>query len=121
MASQVASDFQASQSTFIGTAANSAFHVEQVNGLSNGIFDDHPSCIGSISCPAETWYWLVINRVGLACPRSRTSANVCLMLYPKESISCTLQDNPALKLQVWKMLNTISPWQCLGKSGPQNV
>ncbi|MYB35056.1 MAG: SAM-dependent DNA methyltransferase [Gammaproteobacteria bacterium] len=44
-----------------------------------------------------------------------TAANVYLMLYPKESFRCALQDNSVLKRQVWKMLNKISPQTMLGE------
>lgn len=44
-----------------------------------------------------------------------TAANVYLMLYPKESARCALQDNPVLKRQVWQMLNKISPQAMLGE------
>ncbi|MCY4226102.1 MAG: SAM-dependent DNA methyltransferase [Gammaproteobacteria bacterium] len=44
-----------------------------------------------------------------------TAANVYLMLYPRESVRLALQDNPAMKRQVWQMLNKISPETMLGE------
>ena len=38
-----------------------------------------------------------------------TAANVYLMLYPKEPLAGVLEDNPALKRQLWAFLNAISP------------
>ena len=44
-----------------------------------------------------------------------TAANVYLMLYPKESLARVLENNPALKRQVWKFLNEICPKVMLGE------
>ena len=38
-----------------------------------------------------------------------TVSNVYLILYPKDTLKRALMDNPALKKQVWKVLNEISP------------
>ena len=44
-----------------------------------------------------------------------TAANVYLMLYPKESLTQALEDDPALKRKVWKFLNEICPKAMLGE------
>ncbi len=44
-----------------------------------------------------------------------TAANVYLMLYPKESLTRVLEDNPALKRRVWEFLNDICPKAMLGE------
>ena len=38
-----------------------------------------------------------------------TAANVYLMLYPKESLTRSLKDNPVLKRRLWEFLNDICP------------
>ncbi len=44
-----------------------------------------------------------------------TAANVYLMLYPKGPIADLLEDDPAVKRDVWRLLNAISPQALLGE------
>jgi len=44
-----------------------------------------------------------------------TAANVYLMLYPKQSLHRALQEYPAFKEKVWKVLNEICPKAMLGE------
>ena len=44
-----------------------------------------------------------------------TAANVYLMLYPKGPVAAALNDNPALRRQVWRLLNDICPQALLGE------
>ena len=44
-----------------------------------------------------------------------TAANVYLMLYPKELLTCALDGDPTLKTRIWRILNDISPKTMLGE------